>query len=220
MNVAILVNQVNQAAALYAAGVERIGFGLDAACERVFVEVKGGGWARTLATIECTAEDYPGRVSVHLIVGLGESEREMVERMIWARDLGVGIGLFAFTPVRGTALADHRPPSLAVYRRMQTARWLIVHCGAGWESFHFGERGALERFHVSNAPDLSQLLTTGDAFRTSGCPDCNRPFYNERPGGPMYNYARPLTRSEVRRAIQVATAADRESVDKLGLERP
>jgi biotin synthase len=49
--------------------------------------------------------------------------------------------------------------------------------------------------------DVSQYLADGDAFRTSGCPDCNRPFYNERPGGPMYNYARPLTLEEAFRAI-------------------
>jgi biotin synthase len=42
----------------------------------------------------------------------------------------------------------------------------------------------------------------GEAFRTSGCPDCNRPFYNEQPGGPLYNYPRPLAAGEALRAIQ------------------
>jgi biotin synthase len=40
---------------------------------------------------------------------------------------------------------------------------------------------------------VARALATGAPFRTSGCPDCNRPLYNERPGGPMYNYAEPLT---------------------------
>jgi biotin synthase-related radical SAM superfamily protein len=50
---------------------------------------------------------------------------------------------------------------------------------------------------------LEALLPgTGEPFQTSGCPDCNRPFYNEQPGGPLYNYPRPLTAGEVARAIQ------------------
>ena len=121
---------MEQAAALYAVGVDRIGFGLDAACERVYRECKGGGWSRVLAAIEAVARQYPGRASVHLIVGLGETEREMVERVLWAQTLGLDVGLFAFTPVRGTAFAERLSPPLAVYRRMQAARWLIVHHGA------------------------------------------------------------------------------------------
>jgi biotin synthase-related radical SAM superfamily protein len=42
----------------------------------------------------------------------------------------------------------------------------------------------------------------GEAFETSGCADCNRPYYNEQPGGPLYNYPRPLTSEETQRAIQ------------------
>jgi biotin synthase len=148
------------------------------------------------------ARRFSGRASVHLIVGLGESEREMVERIAWAHDRGLGIGLFAFTPVRGTALAERAPPSLAVYRRMQAARWLIVRGGARLEAFRFDEGGALVGICLPDASDLASLLAGGEAFRTSGCPDCNRPFYNERPGGPQYNYARPLTSVEARRALE------------------
>ena len=36
----------------------------------------------------------------------------------------------------------------------------------------------------------------GQAFQTSGCPGCNRPYYNERPGRTMFNYPRPLTPEE------------------------
>jgi biotin synthase-related radical SAM superfamily protein len=201
VNVAILIQDAGQGATFLEAGVDRLGFGLDAACEHVFRAVKGRGWARTLTTIEEVARRYPGRASVHLIVGLGESEREMVERIAWAHDLALGVGLFAFTPVRGTALADRAPPSLAVYRRMQAARWLIVRHGARLDAFQFDERGDLAGLGLPGSPDLGPLLGGGEAFCTAGCPDCNRPFYNERPGGPMYNYARPLTPAEARRAL-------------------
>jgi len=46
-------------------------------------------------------------------------------------------------------------------------------------------------------------LGTGEAFRTSGCPGCNRPYYNERPSGPFYNYPRGLTEEEARREARL-----------------
>ena len=193
-DVSILPRDAAQVRELLAAGVDHIGFGLDAASERVFCQVKGGSWARSLALIEGTAREHPGRGAVHLIVGLGETEREMVERIQWAHDLGLVVGLFAFTPVRGTHLAERAPPRLSVYRRMQAARWLVVHDWARLEDMVFDAGGNLEQFGVS-------VSIPGDAFRTSGCPDCNRPFYNEQPSGPMYNYPRPLNEEEAARSI-------------------
>ena len=35
---------------------------------------------------------------------------------------------------------------------------------------------------------LRETVKTGIPFMTSGCPGCNRPYYNERPSGPLYNY--------------------------------
>ena len=194
-DVAILPQNLDQVRQLVDAGADHIGFGLDAACERVFRQVKGGHWTHSLALIEETACTLPGRAAVHLIVGLGETEREMVERIQWAHDRGITVGLFAFTPVRGTHLADRPPPPLGVYRRMQAARWLIVPDEARVGAMAVDEEGCLV--------DLAAPVpTTGEPFRTSGCPDCNRPFYNEQPSGPLYNYPRPLSADEAARAIQ------------------
>ena len=194
-DIAILPHDQEQVRELLEAGADHIGFGLDAACEPVFRQVKGGTWGRSLALIEETARAFPGRAALHLIVGLGETEHEIVERVQWAHDRGVTVGLFAFTPVRGTHLADKPPPSLSVYRRMQAARWLIVHDRVRAEGMVFGKDGRLVTLGT-------QLPTTGEPFQTSGCPNCNRPFYNERPGGPLYNYPRPLSSEEVARAIE------------------
>jgi biotin synthase-related radical SAM superfamily protein len=194
-DVAILPQDLDQVRQLVAAGADHIGFGLDAACERVFRGVKGGSWARSLALVEGAARAFPGRAAVHLIVGLGETEREMVERVQWAHDLGVTVGLFAFTPVHGTHLAGQPPPPLAVYRRMQAARWLVVHDMVRVEDMAFNGEGRLVGLPAG-------LPGAGEPFLTSGCPDCNRPFYNEQPGGPLYNYPRPLTADEAARAIQ------------------
>lgn len=194
-DVAILPRDLDQVRQLLEAGADHIGFGLDAACERVFRRVKGGDWARSLALIEDTARAFPGRGAVHLIVGLGETEREMVARVQWAHDLGLAVGLFAFTPVRGTHLAGEIPPPLAVYRRMQAARWLVVQGLASEADMAFDSEDRLVRLGA-------RLPASGEPFRTSGCPDCNRPFYNEQPAGPWYNYPRPLTAGESARAIQ------------------
>lgn len=209
LDVAILPADLAQVAELVGAGVDHIGFGLDAACRRVFERVKGGHWAHVMQMIEGTARQFPGHAAVHLIVGLGETEQELVERILWARDLGLEVGLFAFTPVRGTPLADRPPPPLTQYRRMQAARWLIVRRGARGDDFAFDSNGVLSGILRPGWPELlagspamdGAPANDGEAFRTSGCPDCNRPFYNERPGGTMYNYARPLTAVEVARAL-------------------
>jgi len=193
-DVAILPRDLGQVARLLEAGADNVGFGLDAACERVFRRVKGGSWARSLALIEATARTYPGRAALHLIAGLGETERELVERIQWARDRWVTTGLFAFTPVRGTRMEKQRPPDLPAYRRVQAAHWLIAHDLARLEQMEFDEEGRLIRL---GAP----LPGDGRAFETSGCTDCNRPSYNERPGGTIYNYPRPLTVEEAARAL-------------------
>lgn len=198
VDAAILPRDIAQVEELLAAGVDHIGFGLDAACERVFQRVKGGNWARSLSLIEEAARRFPGHGAVHLIVGLGETEREMAEMIQRMHDLGLIVGLFAFTPVRGTRLEDVSPPTLPTYRRMQVARHLIANDLARVHDFTFSTVGQLLNF---NLPRLPEILADGVAFRTSGCPDCNRPFYNERPSGPMYNYPKALTAEQIETAV-------------------
>lgn len=198
--VSVAPRNPDDVARLLAAGAERVTISLDAACERVYDQVKGGSWSQTLSLLTECAALYPGHIGTHLIVGLGETEREMAEIMQRLHDLGVTIGLFSFTPVTGTALADRSAPALDHYRRMQVARWLIVGDLARAETFRYNEAGRLVDYGMSPSR-LRKLLAEGEAFRTSGCPDCNRPYYNEHPGGPMYNYPRPLTRQEIDREI-------------------
>jgi len=199
VDAAILPRDMAQVEQLLAAGVDHIGFGLDAACQRVFRRIKGGSWARSFALIEETARRFPGRGAVHLMVGLGETEREMVEMIQRMHDLGLVVGLFAFTPVPGTPMEDVPPPPISTYRRMQVAQYLISNNLARAEDLTFSPTGRLLSF---NLPHLPEILADGVAFQTSGCPDCNRPFYNERPGGTMYNYPKPLTAQQIEAAIE------------------
>ena len=184
------------------AGIDRIGIPLDAATESLFDRVKGrsaGGpyvWEDQLRVLRDAVQVFGrGSVTTHLIVGLGESEKEMVQRLQWCVDAGIYPSLFSFTPIKGTALEGLSQPSLRQYRRIQMARHLIVHQGARYEDMKFDE-DRLADFGVSE-DELKQIVRTGVPFLTSGCPGCNRPYYNERPGGPLYNFPRQPLPEEI-----------------------
>jgi biotin synthase len=185
------------------AGVERIGIPLDAATEEIFDEIKGkraGGpyvWQRQLKTLRDAVKVFGKRmVSTHLIVGLGETEEELVKIIQLCVDMGVIPALFAFTPVAGTALEHSLPPSLDIYRRVQLARYLIILEKARYENMHFGTDDGIVDFGVPRKT-LYELIESGMPFLTSGCPNCNRPYYNERPGGLTFNYPRMPTSEEI-----------------------
>jgi len=194
----LTIDKDEQIAALFAAGADKVTLALDAACESVYRQVRGSDWAQRLAQLERVALRFPGCISSHLIAGLGETECQFISRLQALHDLGIGVGLFAFTPIPGTLLASRQPPDLESYRRMQAARFLIYELGLDSSSFSFNSDGRLTDYGVSNSK-LGTWLGDGTAFRTSGCPDCNRPYYNERPGGVMYNYPRPFNKQECAR---------------------
>jgi len=185
------------------AGVDRIGIPLDAATEELFNMVKGpmaGGpylWKKQRETLKEAVQVFGrGHVSTHLIVGLGETEEEMVKTIQWCVNLGVYPGLFAFTPVSGTALENQSQPSLSQYRRLQLAHYLITKGLVQFKNMSFDRNGRLLDFGVSSE-QLSKVIRDGSPFVTSGCPNCNRPYYNERPGGPLYNYPRKPLLEEI-----------------------
>jgi len=195
---------------LVEAGVDRISIPLDAATEELFNKVKGplaGGpylWKEQRETLKKAVQVFGrGRVSTHLIAGLGETEEEMVKTIQWCVNLGIYPGLFAFTPVFGTALENQPQPSLSQYRRLQLAHYLITKGLVQFESMSFDRNGRILDFGVSTQ-QLRKAISDGSPFITSGCPNCNRPYYNERPGGHLYNYPRhpfPKEMVEIERQI-------------------
>lgn len=188
---------------LKGAGVDRIGIALDAATEKIFNEIKGleaGGvyrWSREFMLLEeALAVFGSGNVSTHLIIGLGETEQEAAVLIQKCVDLGVLTALFAFTPVRGTALENRKQPSIESYRRVQLARYLLAQGLTRLENMGFSETGKITDFGLESHV-LELIVGNGEPFMTAGCPDCNRPYYNEKPSGPFYNYPRELDEKEV-----------------------
>lgn len=184
------------------AGVNRVSIALDAATSTLFDEVKGTkaaspySWEKHRRALEDAVQVF-GRnsVSSHLIVGLGENEKQLAESMQWCVDMGICPSLFAFTPILGTALENMSQPKISVYRRVQLARYFIVNEKTRVENMQFDDEGKIVDYGVSQLL-LNQALEFDAVFQTSGCPGCNRPYYNEKPSGPIYNYPRPLTREE------------------------
>jgi len=185
------------------AGIERIGIPLDAATEEIFTRIKGsstGGFYSWKDQWKLLNEGVgvfgKGKVSTHLIVGLGETEKHMIKTLQQCVDMAVLPGLFAFTPIPGTGLANEPQPPIEKYRRIQVARYLIMQGTARYEDMSFDEKEDLSEFGVDDQI-LLQVVEKGEAFLTSGCPDCNRPYYNEKPRGLMYNYPRKLSPDDV-----------------------
>ncbi|MFX1415554.1 MAG: radical SAM protein [Promethearchaeota archaeon] len=187
-------------------GATSIGVAFDACTPELFDTVKGkkrGGpyqWETHLKALQDALKIFgQGNVTTHLVIGLGETEKESADFILTMNEIGVSVGLFALTGVRGTKLEKEKPPQLSTYRRMQALRFLISHGYVTKREIAMDHEGALR---VELDPSLlGVLLSSGEAFRTSGCRGCNRPFYNERPSGPMYNYPRPLTPEEAAEAL-------------------
>jgi len=194
------------------AGVDRISIALDAATEEIFEKIKGrlvGGpyvWERQREALREAVKIFgEGSITTHLIVGLGETGEEMVEMIQWCVDLGVYPSLFAFTPIPGTLLENSLQPSLSHYRRVQIAHYLITRGKTRCQNMTFDDDGCLVDFGVSEE-QLREVIESGDPFITSGCPGCNRPYYNEKPSGPIYNYPRqplPEEIAEIDRQIRI-----------------
>lgn len=178
-------------------GVDRVGIGLDCASQRIFNEMKPGfSWDCYNHFLVDVAEVF-GTVAVHLIVGLGETDEELVKQFQRMTDMNCSVSLFAFTPVKGTNL-PFSSPEIGRYRALQLARYLIVHNLARFSDMHF-ENGKIKSINISPTVPES-IINSGEGFETSGCPGCNRPMYNERPRGAIYNYSAPLSKDEIEKA--------------------
>ncbi|MFQ6074867.1 MAG: radical SAM protein [Candidatus Bathyarchaeia archaeon] len=187
------------------AGADMIGIAVDAATPELFHGLRGRGakgphqWNRYVQGLrEAVKVMGPGKVGCHLIAGLGETEWEMVSMIQMVYDLGARTHLFSFFPEAGSAMETWPQPSLEQYRRVQLARYLIDRGISRFERMSFDEGGRLIDLGV-DPEALRRVIEAGAPFETSGCPGCNRPFANERPGRPIRNFPFGPTRGDTQR---------------------
>ncbi len=182
------------------AGADMIGVALDAADEDLFKEFRGAGvrgphrWDRYWRTVHDSVSIFGEfRVSVHLIVGLGETQRRLVEVFQRVHDAGALIHLFSFFAESNSRLAHLPQPPWDEYLMLQVARFLIEENQVRAESMRFDDAGRIRDFGVPEKVFL-ETVERRTPFMTSGCPGrdgevaCNRPFGNCLPGVRQWNY--------------------------------
>jgi biotin synthase len=193
------------------AGADKAGVAVDLATPELFERYRGsgvGGPHKWDVYWDCLAEALeifgPGNAGAHLIVGMGETEREMCGAIQRVSDMGGKTHLFSFFPEHGSALEDRRSPPVAQYRRIQMARYLIDRGMADASSFTFAPTGKITDFGIE--PELLEQITqSGEPFRTSGCTGhngevaCNRPYANSRPGPGIRNSPFPPDSADIAR---------------------
>jgi lipoyl synthase len=185
------------------AGADRIGVAIDAATQEIFDQLRGKPvrgphrWEKYWEIFRQSLDIFgQGMAGVHLICGLGETEKELTHTISRARELGGYTHLFSFFPERGSLMQHQPSPPMGTYRRIQLARWLIDTDQSRAEWMDFDRLGRIRTFGISEDA-LELALAKGEAFETSGCPGpdgrvaCNRPFGNEKPGPHIRNYPFP-----------------------------
>jgi lipoyl synthase len=194
-----------------AAGADKIGVAVDLATPALFDRYRGAGvrgphqWDVYWQCFQRTVDIFGnGNAGLHLMAGMGETEKEMCAAMQCARNMGGRTHLFSFFPEQGSPLAEHPRPSMVQYRHIQFARFLIDRGIARADQFAFNPRGQIIDFGLPPA-DRDRIIDSGEPFRTSGCPGydgevaCNRPFANSRPGPHLRNYPFPPKAEDIRR---------------------
>jgi len=87
-----------------------------------------------------------GFAGCHLVVGLGETEQEMIERIQKVRDLGARTHLFSFWPEEGSLMENEKPCPAPQYRRVQMAKIYYRHKYSRYEDMKFNEKRPSYRF--------------------------------------------------------------------------
>ncbi len=185
------------------AGADRIGVAIDLATRRLFDQFRGsgvGGPHRWETYWDCLGQSLRvfgrGNAGPHFMVGMGETEKEMCVAIQRAKDMGGTSHLFSFFPETNSQMANHLPPPIDQYRRVQIARYLIDNELSREEACSYDDAGCITDFGIPS-DELERIIDSGEPFRTSGCRGydgqvaCNRPFANSRPGPDIRNFPFP-----------------------------
>lgn len=191
------------------AGADKIGVAIDLATPLLFAKYRGSGvegphqWETYWNCLSEAIDVFgKGNAGAHLMVGMGETERDMCTTIQKISDMGGKSHLFSFFPENSSMMADHPRPALPRYRRIQLARY-VIDSGYGHEKgFSYDHNGRIRDLGLSGKA-CGEIIDSGEPFRTSGCEGedghvaCNRPFANSRPGPHLRNYPFPPTNDDM-----------------------
>jgi len=166
--------------------VDRVGMAIDVANKDLFSKIRGGKYEFYENMLINASNEFPNRITTHIIIGLGETDENIIEFLLKMKKFKILVSLFSFTPIKGTKFEGLLPPSLSRYRKIQIAREIILKYDVEKSDFLFDSKGNLQKL-----PEVK--VDIEEAKKTSGCPWCTRPFYNEKPTEEPYNI--PVPRS-------------------------
>ena len=174
---------------------------LDAATPEIFDRTRGKGvqsphsWKKYWEILEDARDIFgPQKFGAHIIVGMGETESEILHLVQRLVDMGGHSHMFCFFPEKGS-LMDHLPATPRdQWRRVQLARYMIDYCGVRVDQMRFDDQGRVTDYGLPSA-EVDMIIDTGIAFRTSGCPGkfqedisaCDRP-YGDSPVSDIASY--------------------------------
>lgn len=160
--------------------IDNIGISIDVVNPYYFKKYRKYDINKTLNILNESAKLYNGKITTHVIVGLGENDKEILQFFEKMKLLNITIGLFAFTPLKGTSLENKKAPALKRYRQIQYAKDIIFKTNFRINDFIFDESNNLISIPKININYLNSI-------KTSGCSFCTRPYYNEKPNKTIYN---------------------------------
>ena len=182
------------------AGADIIGIGLDAASEQVFHDTRGRGvrgphrWDQHWEIARAARRLYGAwKVNFHVIVGLGETDRDLIELFFQLREEEIAGYVFSFNPEPGTRMHGVDRAPIERLRRIQLAKHLIEEEGLAPGAVSFSAAGAIERIDAPGVV-VDAATESGVPFMTDGCPNragevaCNRPYGSYRPGEAFRDY--------------------------------
>ena len=180
---------------LHSLGADIFTVALDAATPEIFDRTRGKGvqsphsWEHYWEILKAARNIFgPRKFGAHLIVGMGETELEVLSVIQRIVDMGGHSHMFCFFPEKGS-LMDHLPATPRdQWRRVQLARYLIDYCGGRVEKMRFDDFGRVADYGIPQG-GLDSIVDSGIPFRTSGCPGkfrpdvsaCDRPYGDSPP---------------------------------------
>ncbi|RMG64911.1 MAG: radical SAM protein [Calditrichaeota bacterium] len=181
-------------------GVDMIGVGLDAVTESVFEQrrtnVPQGGlkWKNYWDVIHWSREIFgPWKVNCHTLVGLGESDLDLIDMFYYLKEREIFAYLFCFNPEPDSRMGNEPKPHLTRWRRIQLVKWLIEERDLPREKLEFDAEGNLVYLKWPRQK-VQEAIALGVAFMTNGCPGehgepgCTRPYGSYRPSEPYRDY--------------------------------
>jgi len=197
---------------LHELGADIFTVALDAATPEIFDRTRGKGvqsphsWDKYWEILNDARDIFgPQKFGAHIIVGMGETEHDvltLVQRLV---DMGGHSHMFCFFPEKGS-LMDHLPATPRdQWRRVQLARYLIDYRGVSVGQMKFDGEGRVADFGIAQS-ELDDVINAGVAFRTSGCPGkfaedisaCDRP-YGDSPPSNIASFPFPPNKNDVRK---------------------